>query len=226
MSLGAAALCIRLGFWQLDRLHQRRERNAEAGANLAQTPLQIPPLSGDFVRYRRVSATGVFDFSREFVLAGRARNGNPGVYIITPLVMAGTDTLLLVARGWAYSPDASTLDLSAWRERDSATVAGYLVGFDPVSKGADTSASGVVRRIVRATAERRMGAPVAPFYVIMTGGGGSGDSVPARLESPVSDEGPHLSYTVQWFLFATIFGAGGVFVALRKQAPHSQDRST
>jgi cytochrome oxidase assembly protein ShyY1 len=50
----------------------------------------------------------------------------------------------------------------------------------------------------------------------MTGGGAEGDSVPPRLEAPVIDEGPHLSDAVQWFLFGTIFGAGGVFVTFRK----------
>jgi cytochrome oxidase assembly protein ShyY1 len=38
-----------------------------------------------------------------------------------------------------------------------------------------------------------------------------------RWPAPQLDEGPHLSYTVQWFSFAVIILVG-TFVLLRKQA--------
>jgi surfeit locus 1 family protein len=215
MSLAAAAVCARLGFWQIDRLHQRRARNAEAVANMAQPPLNLPAGSPDLARFRRVRATGAFDFSREFVVGGRTRKGAPGVYIATPLILDGTHSLLLVLRGWAYSPDAATVDLGTWRERDSAIVDGYLVGFEEDSAPADLPPSRVVRRLVQASVEKALGASVLPYYVVMTAGGAEGDSVPRRLEVPVLDEGPHFGYAVQWFLFGTIFAAGGLFVTFR-----------
>jgi surfeit locus 1 family protein len=217
MSLAAAAVCARLGFWQIDRLQQRRARNAEAVAHLAESPLDLPPVPTDLAGFRRVNATGVFDFGREFAIGGRARKGAPGVHIATPLVMSETNEVLLVLRGWAYSPDAATIDLSAWRERDSTKVEGYLVAFEPDSGANDAPSSRIVRRLVHGSIERRLGAPLLPYFVIMTGGGASGDSVPRRLEAPVLDDGPHLSYSVQWFLFGTIFAAGGLFVTFRTQ---------
>jgi surfeit locus 1 family protein len=219
MSLAAAAVCARLGFWQVERLRARRARNAEAVAHLAEPALNLPPLPSELTRFRRVRATGVFDFRNELAVGGRSRMGAPGVHIATPLVLNGTNARLLVLRGWAYSADAATVDLTAWRERDSATVEGYLVGFeaDPESASGDTSASRVVRRVARGPLEHRLGVSLVPYYLIMTAGGASGDSVPRRFEAPVLDEGPHLSYSVQWFLFGTIFAAGGLFVTFRKQ---------
>ncbi|MEX0691889.1 MAG: SURF1 family protein [Gemmatimonadales bacterium] len=44
---------------------------------------------------------------------------------------------------------------------------------------------------------------------------------PERLVAvtpPALDDGPHLSYAIQWFLFATIFLVGGVVLAVRGTA--------
>ena len=225
MSLVAAAVCARLGLWQIDRLHERRARNAEAAARFAAPPLNLPPIPAEMTRFSRVRVTGVFDFTREVVLAGRSRTGAPGVHVATPLILEGSSDVLLVVRGWVYSPDAATVELASWRERDSATVEGYLVGFDVDSTRSDSATSRVVRRLVRPSLENRLGARLLPYYVIMTDGGASGDSVPRRLEVPVLDEGPHLSYSVQWFLFGTIFAAGGLFVTFRTPRPPSVHHS-
>jgi surfeit locus 1 family protein len=225
MSLVAGAICVRLGFWQIDRLHQRRERNAEALSRFAEPPLPMTGSGAGLARFRRVTANGVFDFSREFIIAGRARLGAPGVHIVTPLQFPGTDSVMLVLRGWVYSPDATAIDFARWREPDSTSVDGYLAAFDGAGAGADTTASGVLRRLTRPAAEGKAGPRIFPYYLVMTGGGASPDSALRRLEAPIVDDGPHLSYAVQWFLFATVFGAGGLFVTFRRQRPPLAERS-
>jgi surfeit locus 1 family protein len=218
LALAVAAVCVRLGFWQLSRLGQRRMRNAEATARLALPPVDLSQAPGVAIeRFRRVTVAGSFDFARELALASRPRDGAPGVHIATPLLLAGHDTLILVLRGWAYSPDAATLDFARWHERDSVRVDGYALPFEPGVPSAAAPARNprVVRRLDRAELEQRLSSPIAAYYVVMTSGGTSSDSTPPRLPEPVLDEGPHFSYAVQWFLFATIFGAGGAVVALR-----------
>jgi surfeit locus 1 family protein len=39
----------------------------------------------------------------------------------------------------------------------------------------------------------------------------------ARLPPPALDEGPHLSYAIQWFSFAAIALIGGAAVAVRNR---------
>jgi surfeit locus 1 family protein len=53
--------------------------------------------------------------------------------------------------------------------------------------------------------------PLAPYYLVLTGGDSAG-AHPARRELPALDDGPHLGYAMQWFAFATIalVGAGAV----------------
>jgi surfeit locus 1 family protein len=49
------------------------------------------------------------------------------------------------------------------------------------------------------------------------------DALPVLLPEPEQDEGPHLSYAVQWFLFATV-GAIGWPLLLRKTARDDERR--
>ena len=211
--------CVRLGFWQLDRLAQRRARNAVASARLGLPirDLVAGPQGRAVESYQRVRIAGTFEFAREVAVTARPRDGSPGVHLATPVALPGSDTAVLVLRGWVYSPDAATVDFSRWREPEAVRAEGYALLFEPDSPLADTSltAPRAVRRLDHALLQRRFGTPLAAYYVLMTAGGAGGDSTPARLAEPRLDEGPHLSYAIQWFLFATIFGAGGALVSFR-----------
>jgi surfeit locus 1 family protein len=218
ISLIVAAGCLSLGFWQLRRLAQRKALNAVALEHLSLPVIDVSAgAHGAIERFQRIHAAGVFDYSRDVAITARGLNGSPGVHIVTPLVRAQTDTLLLVLRGWVYSPDAATVDFARWRERDTAVVDGFALPFDPDKPLSDSStlAPHAVRRLDHAQLEKRLGAPVAAYYVVMTAPVTAGDSLPVRVGRPPLDEGQHFSYAVQWFLFAMLFGAGGSVVALR-----------
>ena len=92
--LAGMALLARLGFWQLDRLDQRRARNAEITQQLALAPLPLTgePLPDDLVtlKYRRASASGEFDFSHQVALKHQNWMGSPGSHLITPLLIEGS----------------------------------------------------------------------------------------------------------------------------------------
>ncbi len=222
-----AALCIRLGVWQLDRRAARQAYNAEAAARLAATPKPLREVRGDSaaVRLQRVTAAGRWRYDAEFALTARSRNGSPGVHILTPLQQEGTDTLVLVTRGWVYAADAATADFARWREGDSTRFEGFVLPFPAPGSGPDTS--GIApKAVIRLDAPRiaaRLGAPLAPYYVVITSGGAAGGEVPVRLSEPaVTDEGAHFSYAVQWFLFATIFIVGSLVVVRRERQRSSQ----
>jgi surfeit locus 1 family protein len=127
----------------------------------------------------------------------------------------GSDTVVLVNRGWVYSPDGASVDRSRWRERDSASVVGYVEQYAP-DAGATSAAHDprIVRRISRREASSRIPHPLAPYYLVQTGD--TATSHPVRREMPVLDEGPHLSYAIQWFAFAAI-ALGGAGFAIRRE---------
>jgi surfeit locus 1 family protein len=214
----AAAFFIRLGFWQITRLHERRARNVVVAAQQRSAPVPLDALPRDTAaaHYRPASVSGRFDYDHELVLTNRTRRGSPGVELLTPVRMGGSDTAVLVDRGWVYSPDGSTVDRRRWRESDSGTVSGYVELYTPAA-GATTLATDphIVRHASRQQITARLPFPVAGFYLIVVGDSASA-AHPARRDLPVLDDGPHRSYAVQWFCFAAI-ALGGAAAVVRRE---------
>lgn len=185
VAISVAAGCVRLGIWQLDRLGQRRARNAALSGRLALPPLELRggTITADSARQRRVVARGVYDFSAERTWPGRSFDGTPGVALITPLRL-GDGSAVLVDRGWVPSPDAFHVDHGLYREPDTAQVTGLAL-IPPRGRG-DVTPEGFL-----------------PFVVQVDMPGPPG-GLPRRWPPPAFDNGPHLSYAVQWFSFALI----------------------
>ena len=210
--LACAVLFVRLGFWQVARHKERAAYNAAVAARLAEAPASFATLPADSgaVRGRRVTLTGRFRYDLEQVLAARANGGAPGVHLLTPLEREGNDTLVIVTRGWVFSPDAAGVDRALWREADTVTIAGYAT---PLLAGGPPPPPDPLRplRVLSQSAlTARLGRPVAPSQVVMTSdSAGPADSVPRRLGVPVLSAGSHKSYALQWFAFAMIAIVGG-----------------
>jgi surfeit locus 1 family protein len=220
LAMALAVVFIRLGFWQIDRLHQRRARNAQVSVRLAEpiAPIDSPR---DTSSFRRGIVRGEPDYFNEIVLTGRSRQGSPGVYIITPVRRIGSDSAVLVIRGWVYSPDAATVDLTRWHERQNAFT-GYVLSLPSASSPAPQQpASGrKVRTLTRENVRRLIPYPVATRYLVSQDS--AADSTPARLALPALDDGPHLSYAIQWFAFAAIAIVGAGIVVYRARLAGSQ----
>ena len=63
VGLAVAAVCGRLGLWQLDRLEQRQARNAVLEGRLAMPALDLPAdrdteADADVLHFRRATAAG------------------------------------------------------------------------------------------------------------------------------------------------------------------------
>lgn len=226
-AIAVALGCVRLGFWQLSRLAERRARNAAIAARLDAPPVPLATALADSASAedRQVQFAGVFDYEHEVVYTSRTRRGSPGVQLITPMRLAD-GSAVLVNRGWVYSPNGISVDLSKWREGDSATVNGYLQAFAPsVASGPVSTPSSLraVRHLVRDSLAALVPYPVAPLVVMRRDGAGDTGEVkhPFRVDLPALDEGPHKSYAIQWFAFAAIglVGTGAVLARARKSAP-------
>ncbi|HEV2641622.1 MAG TPA: SURF1 family protein [Candidatus Elarobacter sp.] len=211
-----SATCISLGFWQLRRLAERRAVNATVVHRLAEPPVTVTTLPRDSaaLHYRRVIVDGVYDYAHEVRIIARTRNGSPGVNIVTPVRMAGNDTALLVNRGWVYSPDASTVDLARWRESDSARGIGYARPLErrPLpGSPALADRPGAYRWLDTVALRASIPYQVYPFSVVLEGDTAPRGPIPPRVPPPPLDEGPHMSYAIQWFSFAAIAIIGTFF---------------
>lgn len=220
-AIGIAVGCVKLGFWQLDRLGQRRTANAQIIGRLGEAAVSLDRLPRNTtVRFRRATATGTYDFANEFVLTSRGRNGAPGVHVITPLRMSSTDTAVLVNRGWAYAPDGMSIDLALFREDSSAVIDGFVEEFS-TSRGpvSTPSVARAVRRLDRDSIAARIPYPIAPVLLVQRKDSGEFTAVdrgtPVRAEPPPLDEGSHRAYAIQWFGFALVGLVGTALVVQR-----------
>ncbi|HEY9227017.1 MAG TPA: SURF1 family protein [Gemmatimonadaceae bacterium] len=211
----AAAICVRLGVWQLQRLGERKARNTLVASRMASPPIDASALPRDTAeaRFRRVRVAGTIDYEHELIHASRTRRGSPGVNILTPVRIPGNDTAILVNRGWVYSPDGSTLDLTKWRDRDS-TFEGYAVELPATGGSAFSNHPRVFARLSHDVVARALPYPVFPTYVVALDAGDTSSAADriARLPAPPLDNGPHMSYAVQWFGFALVALVGAVVV--------------
>lgn len=215
----AAAVFVRLGFWQLHRLGERRTRNALVMARLGAPEADVATLRGDSasIRFRRARVAGTPDYEHELIYASRSYKGSPGVNFLTPVHLAGRDTAVIVDRGWVYAPDGETVDAAKWHDRDSVFT-GYVEEFPSAAGTLSPEHPKVVTRLGYEAIAKALPFPVAPVYLVMVGDSTVAPDRIARLTPPPLDEGPHLNYAIQWFAFALIALIGtGVVVKQRRE---------
>lgn len=215
LALSLAALFVRLGFWQLHRLDARRVRNVEIATARALPPVGLPlrHTAPDALRDRRATAQGVYDYAHERVWAGRTYQGTPGVALLTPLRLAD-GRAVFVDRGWVPSPDARHIDATPYREGDSVTVDGLVLPA-PRDRG----------DVDPARLRDSLPYAVLPIVIQIDDTAAAHPVGLARWRTPPLDDGPHLSYAIQWFSFATIAVVGTVLV-LRKKVRGGDDLHT
>jgi surfeit locus 1 family protein len=200
-----ALLCARLGIWQVSRLRERRAANVVARQARSAPPVELTTDQPDStLAGRRVRAVGSYDHAHDIVVRGRVYQGVPGVEIISPLILADKKTAVLVDRGFVPAPDAVTVVPDSFRESGTREVQGYLVpvpsgGGKPLQRRGITTWSRLDLTALRA----RLPYSVYPWSILQ-----SPDSslprFPRRQAPPPLDDGPHLSYAIQWFSFAII----------------------
>ncbi len=91
-----AVMCS-LGFWQLDRVGQKKARLEAfaAGVPARDVSLDIMP-----ERYSEVVIEGRFDTDRQIIMDGFSIDKRAGYQVLTPFAVSGSDRLLMVNRGW------------------------------------------------------------------------------------------------------------------------------
>jgi len=212
VALIVAAVCIRLGLWQLHRLHGRQQINAILAVRGAEPARDIEGSDPASLPYAHVIATGTYDPAHEVILSGRSLNGAPGNHVLTPLVIED-GTAVLVDRGWVpLEVDTPPVIGDAAAPSGTVHIEGIALSPDASSDPAPSPAASITTRIDLGIS----GLPydVMPVYVLL-GTQRPTQALPVPAPPPTPDEGPHFSYMLQWFAFATIALVGGA-VLLRR----------
>jgi len=134
---------------------------------------------------------------------------------VTPLLLAEGGPAVLVNRGFLPAPDAVSAVTDGTQEPGRQTVRGLALPLGS-APGEPMEHAGRMtwRRLDIGALRQRLPYPLLPIYVLQTPDS-SLSMFPRRLEPPPVDEGPHLSYAIQWFLFAGLAAAFAVLVVGR-----------
>lgn len=220
----AALVFVRLGFWQVSRLRERRATNARAIAARALPPVRLDdPVEAaraatEGLHNRQVQVTGRYDAAAELVIRGQSEGGVPGVRLITPLKPLRGDTVILIQRGFVTTADARTIDPAPLAEQGVQLVRGIAIALPDSAQGDPSVENGRLtwRRVDLHALRQRLPYPLASFMVLQTPDS-SLPKLPRRDQAPTLDDGPHLSYAVQWFSFAITALVVGALVGLRRR---------
>jgi cytochrome oxidase assembly protein ShyY1 len=209
-----AAACVGLGFWQLQRLSDRRASNAEIERERSREPLPLTSVDTGAEAYTPVRVSGRFDATREVLVYGGTHDGEPGYRLVTPLVL-DDGSAILVVRGWVPFRMRSAPVAAAAPPAGELTVHGFVVP-DEGDGSTVPDANGVIGRLDIEGIGSRIPSPLSEIAIQLTE-----QSVSQPYELPIAfgwpelSEGPHLSYAIQWFAFAAIAVVGAV-VLLRR----------
>jgi surfeit locus 1 family protein len=212
-------LFANLGLWQLRRLDEKQERNALVETRMEQAPVDVLEADGA-LEYRRVTAEGTYDPSGQVIVRGRSLDEAPGRWVLTPLVLAD-GSAVLVNRGFV----PNTVDVPAPPDGEQR-VEGILRATEERGRyGPRDPAEGTLHELARADIGRiqqQYEPTLFPFYLQRLDDAAVGTELPVALPPPALDEGPHLGYAVQWFLFAAV-GLIGWPILLRRAAIEQDD---
>jgi cytochrome oxidase assembly protein ShyY1 len=217
-----AIVCGLLSWWQWSRrveaVGEIAKIEANYGAPAAALGELLPDLgtTDDAVEWRPVLLTGEYLVEEQLLVRNRPRNSAAGFEVLVPLRL--TDgTVFVVDRGWVpggATPDAP--DSVPAAPTGAVTVVVRLKPGEPEipGRGAPEGQLATVRLPdVAALVD-------APTYTGMYGLLVSEDPAPAESPlpafKPVEDEGPHLSYALQWIVFG-IMAFVGLAWAVRRE---------
>lgn len=208
---------VSLGNWQLDRLAQRKERNATTITN-EQKPVQpyeqvfTHPIT-DADQWQRVEARGTFDADHQFVVRYRSNGGADGYEVLTPLRTASGD--VLVDRGFIPLERGTRIpSVAPAPPTGEVTVVGHVRRNERGRRAATAPAGNQVRLINSDAIAVTLPYEIESGYIglLTVQPEQQGGFQPIQL--PDLSEGPHFWYAVQWFLFTAI-GVAGIVVFIR-----------
>ena len=212
------ALFVNLGMWQLRRLDERKALNSTIEERMMQEPINLAALvagaDGDpaGLEYRRVIVEGTYDVGGEILLQARTLNSQSGHNVVTPLTWEGGT--LAVNRGWVPIDSLGPPVPEASPPAAEVEVIGILRASEDRGPTGATEPDGSYAKIGRidlVLLAPQWSPSLFPMYLQLQAQDPAAGEYPIPLPPPETTEGAHLSYALQWFIFAAIavigFGA-------------------
>ena len=213
--LGLIYLFIRLSDWQFDRYDQRIIRNEQATSALSSAPKNIVSSSqlSEMKQWERVEINGTYLNEQSKLVRKQYLGNSLGFWIITPFKIQNGDNIL-VNRGWIpIGSSASTNQSIPTAPTGKINIEGYLQPF----KLSTTQPKDLPLNQVNTIDYKYFDFNITNDFYLQLAKSSPMDNQVAIIPLPELSNGPHLSYAIQWILFALLLPIGW-YVLLKNES--------
>ncbi|GLI28890.1 SURF1-like protein [Agromyces rhizosphaerae] len=208
-----AIVCALLGTWQLNRRAEALTEVSRIDANYDADPVPItealPAIDGfdEDLKWLPVAVSGEWMPEAEVLVRNRPYSGATGYEVITPFRL-DDGTVFMIDRGWISAPvGGGEVDVPGVPD-GRVEVAARLKAGEDVIAGRSSSGDLLATIDLDELADRVDAPSYTGAYGLLVQSGAEANEPPLPATRPVRDEGPHLSYAFQWFVFALMAFVG------------------
>jgi cytochrome oxidase assembly protein ShyY1 len=226
-----AVACGFLSHWQFDRMSHRDAQLALIEANYDAEPVPLADLvpPGDRFdpadQWHPVLLVGEYLTDQTLLARNRAHGGTSAFEVLVPFRI-DDGRVLLIDRGWVPpGEDQPEPDAIPAPPAGEVTVVARLKPGEPLPGSGRSAPAGQVPTInlpLIAETVAAGGDLQDDVYGLMVSEQPAPASAPQALESPSEDPGPHLSYAIQWILFA-VMGFVFIWYMIRTERRHRRE---
>lgn len=226
-----AIACAFLSQWQFTRNEERAGQLAlvEVNYDAPVVPLdEILPDGSSFApgdEWRPVTVTGTYRVEDQLLVRNRAHGGTSAFEVLVPLHL-DDGRVVIVDRGWEPPGNEQPIpDAVPQAPAGEVTVTGRLRPGEPMPSSGRSAPDGQVPTIhLPLVADLITDGDRAETdaYLMLVSEDPAPATTPNAVRPPSEDPGPHLSYAIQWILFAIM---GFVFIGyvIRTEVTHRRE---
>jgi cytochrome oxidase assembly protein ShyY1 len=218
----AVVFSIACGFlsnWQFNRRVEALAKMSQLAKNYDSVPIELTGIGFKPTdEWRPIKLTGHFLPQNSLLVRNRPLNGSPGYLELIPFQR--TDGLIVaIETGWLPSDDQLNAPKTFPKPTsEMQTIWGRERPSEPTLNR--DAPAGQIATINLPTFARKIGVKdrmVTAFYLSLGESSFAENGLPKLLSKPQLDEGNHLSYAVQWIIFAVLAFSALVW-AVRQEA--------
>lgn len=225
-----AVACGFLSNWQVNRLHEKEQIQQRVDANWGADPVPLAdavPTTSAFdssLEYHPVRLSGEYEEDGQVLVRNRPRSGSPGFEVVTPLRL-DSGRIFMVDRGWVPTgSDNGTPDSVPAPPSGEVTVTARLKPSEPELPGRSAGAGQIATVHLPDLASRVSGTAYTGAYgLLMSETPPPSEDRPLPAFPPEINEGMHLSYAIQWVLFAVLAFAFLVYAVRQEYRRYHAD---
>lgn len=228
-----AIACAFLSNWQFSRNEERAAQLELVERNYDAEPVALEdaiPAGGELEAqdgWQPVRMTGQYVANDQLLARNRPHGGTAAFEVLVPFRL-DDGRVLLIDRGWVPpGQDQPEPDAVPAAPRGDVTVVARLRPGEPLPASGRSAPEGQVPTInlplIADTVAPGVGEALElSAYGVLVSEDPAPVTIPHALESPSEDPGPHLSYAIQWILFAVM---GFVFIGyvIRTERRHRRE---